>query len=41
MAGLRANLNDSVDAAQAVDMVSQHLITKPVFDALFPQGSFA
>ncbi|WP_196485325.1 DEAD/DEAH box helicase [Propionibacterium freudenreichii] len=41
VAGLRANLNDSVDAAQAVDMLSQHLITKPVFDALFPQGSFA
>ena len=41
VAGLRANLNDSVDAAQAVDMLSQHLITKPVFDALFPLGSFA
>nr|WP_244937872.1 type ISP restriction/modification enzyme [Acidipropionibacterium jensenii] len=39
--GLRANLNDSIDAAQAVDMISQHLITRPVFEALFPAGSFA
>ncbi|QCV87985.1 damage-inducible protein [Acidipropionibacterium jensenii] len=39
--GLRDNLNDSIDAAQAVDMISQHLITRPVFDALFPAGSFA
>lgn len=39
--GLRANLNESIDAAQAVDMISQHLITRPVFQALFPAGSFA
>ncbi|MCI1747343.1 MAG: DEAD/DEAH box helicase family protein [Acidipropionibacterium sp.] len=39
--GLRANLNESVDDAQAIDMLSQHLITRPVFEALFPSGSFA
>nr|WP_230298035.1 type ISP restriction/modification enzyme [Actinomyces provencensis] len=37
---LRANLNDSVDRAQAIDMLSQHLITKPVFDALFEGYDF-
>ncbi len=39
--GLRANLNDSIDRDDAVSMLSQHLITKPVFDALFEHDSFA
>lgn len=39
--GLRGNLNDSITRADAVDMLSQHLITKPVFDALFEGYSFA
>jgi len=39
--GLRGNLNDSIGRADAVDMLSQHLITKPVFDALFEGYSFA
>jgi len=38
---LRANLNDSIDAAQAIDMLSQHMITKPVFDALFDDYQFS
>ncbi|CAA0127318.1 Putative DNA repair helicase RadD [Mycolicibacterium vanbaalenii] len=38
---LRANLNDSIDRDQAVEMLSQHLITKPVFDALFEGYDFA
>jgi predicted helicase len=41
LAALRANLNASIDAAQAIDMLSQHLITKPVFDALFEDYSFS
>ncbi|WP_307858269.1 DEAD/DEAH box helicase [Cellulomonas fulva] len=41
LAGLRGNLNDSITAAQAVDMLAQHLITRPVFDALFEGYSFA
>ena len=32
---LRANLNDGISATDAISMLSQHLITKPVFDALF------
>lgn len=39
--GLRGNLNDSITRTDAVDMLSQHLITKPVFDALFEGYSFA
>ncbi|MGI8417395.1 MAG: DEAD/DEAH box helicase [Nakamurella sp.] len=35
VAALRANLNDSITADEAVNMLSQHLVTKPVFEALF------
>ena len=33
--GLQKNLNPSVDNAQAIEMLAQHMITRPVFDALF------
>jgi predicted helicase len=39
--GLHCSLNESITEAQAIDMLSQHLITKPVFDALFEDYSFA
>ncbi len=39
--GLRANLNESISRDNAVSMLSQHLITKPVFDALFEGNDFA
>lgn len=39
--GLRANLNDAISRDDAISMLSQHLITKPVFDALFEHDSFA
>jgi len=38
---LRANLNNSIDQAQAINMLSQHMVTKPVFDALFDDYSFS
>ena len=38
---LRADLNDSISDADIVEMLAQHLITKPVFDALFEGYSFA
>jgi len=41
LAGLRANLNDGITRGDAIDMLAQHLITKPVFDALFEGYSFA
>lgn len=39
--GLRDNLNDSICGDDAVNMLAQHLITKPVFDALFAGNEFA
>ncbi|WP_445168250.1 DEAD/DEAH box helicase [Mycolicibacterium sp. Dal123E01] len=41
LAGLRDNLNDSISRADAISMLSQHLITRPVFDALFTGHDFA
>ncbi|MGV0874284.1 DEAD/DEAH box helicase [Mycolicibacterium sp. XJ879] len=41
VAGLRDNLNDSITTEDAISMLSQHLITKPVFDALFSGHDFA
>ncbi len=38
---LRDDLNDSITDADIVEMLAQHLITKPVFDALFDRYSFA
>lgn len=39
--GLQGNLNESITERDAVEMLSQHLITKPVFEALFEDYSFA
>lgn len=39
--GLRDNLNDSVSRDDAISMLAQHLITAPVFDALFATHEFA
>lgn len=38
---LRDDLNDSITDAEVIEMLAQHLITKPVFDALFEGFSFA
>ncbi|SDS53451.1 DEAD/DEAH box helicase [Microterricola viridarii] len=38
---LQANLNDGITRNDAVDMLVQHLITKPVFDALFEDYAFS
>lgn len=38
--GLRDNLNPSVDEGQAIEMLAQHLISQPVFDALFKDYNF-
>nr|WP_308036141.1 type ISP restriction/modification enzyme [Bacillus paranthracis] len=37
---LRYNINDSITDTQAIEMLAQHLITKPVFEALFDSYSF-
>ncbi len=38
---LRDDLNNSITDAEIIEMLAQHLITKPVFDALFEDYSFA
>ena len=38
--GLQENLNPEIDEAQAVEMLAQHLVTKPVFDAMFADSNF-
>lgn len=39
--GLRLNLNPDISHDDAVQMLSQHLITQPVFDALFEGYAFS
>lgn len=39
--GIRESLNDSISRDEAIEMLAQHLITKPVFDALFADHGFA
>ncbi len=38
--GLQKNINPSITEQEAIDMLSQHIITKPVFEALFEGYSF-
>ncbi len=38
---LRDDLNNSITDGEIIEMLAQHLITKPVFDALFSDYSFA
>ncbi|QHS09124.1 type ISP restriction/modification enzyme [Sinimarinibacterium sp. NLF-5-8] len=38
--GVRKNLNPSVSQNDAIEMLAQHIITKPVFDALFEGYAF-
>ena len=41
LSGLRKNLNPSVSQEDAIEMLAQHIVTKPVFEALFENYSFA
>lgn len=38
---LRDDLNDSITDEEVIEMLAQHLVTKPVFEALFAGHSFA
>ncbi|NVO84279.1 DEAD/DEAH box helicase [Hymenobacter terrestris] len=40
LGGLRHNINPGITQQQAIEMLSQHIITKPVFEALFEGYSF-
>lgn len=37
---LQENINPSVDKEQGIEMLAQHMITKPIFDALFKDYQF-
>lgn len=39
--GLRDTINSSITEPQAIEMLAQHLITRPVFDALFSEYEFS
>jgi predicted helicase len=38
--GLRKNINPAISEEEAIDMLAQHIITRPVFDALFEGHAF-
>lgn len=38
--GLHYNINDSISEEQAIEMLAQHLITRPVFESLFNSYNF-
>jgi predicted helicase len=38
--GLRKNINPSIGEEEAIDMLAQHVITRPVFEALFEGHDF-
>ena len=39
--GLKSNINPTITEESAIEMLAQHIITQPVFDALFENYSFA
>jgi predicted helicase len=39
--GLQKNINPGINEDQAIEMLAQHIITQPIFDALFEGYSFA
>ena len=41
LAELQSNLNPAVTQQDAIDMLAQHIVTKPVFDSLFADFAFA
>nr|WP_261344541.1 type ISP restriction/modification enzyme [Gimesia benthica] len=40
LSGLQENINPSINQQEAIEMLAQHIITKPVFEALFEGYSF-
>ena len=38
---LKSSINDSITRNNAIDMMAQHILTRPVFDALFENYDFA
>ena len=40
LSALQSNLNSSIEKDDAIEMLAEHMITKPVFDALFDNYEF-
>ena len=40
LSALQSNLNSAIDQQDAIEMLAEHMITKPVFDALFENYEF-
>ncbi len=40
LSGLQKNINPGINQEQAIEMLAQHIITQPIFDALFEGYSF-
>lgn len=40
LTGLQKNINPAISESEAIEMMAQHIITKPVFEALFEGYSF-
>lgn len=40
IAGLQSNISPDIDTEQGIEMLSQHIITRPIFEALFEGYSF-
>ena len=38
---LKSSINDAITRTNAIDMMAQHILTKPVFDALFEDYNFS
>ena len=38
---LRTTINESIDRGNAIEMMAQHILTRPVFDALFEHYAFS
>jgi predicted helicase len=41
LTSLQQNVNPAVSAGQPIEMLAQHMITRPVFEALFQEYNFA
>ena len=37
--GLQENINSDIDSEEAIEMLSQHIITRPIFEALFEKNN--
>lgn len=41
LAALRATVNPEIDESEAIELLAQHLVTMPIFEAMFPDESFS